>query len=316
MTSVRNAMQVGLKKSVLGVLMLCVLAAPAMAAATKIAPAATSATPNAAENPVLANMIKAGAKLYYMGTRSNLDGWLIVKDGGMQIVYSAADKKNVIIGAMFDENGEDVTSAQVKKLMDSNKDLSAMMLGAAQEQQAINQVGTPAAGTPVTSSTMPSVTVSPGERLYQELSAATGVTLGTATPKLLMIMDPNCPHCQATWRNLRDAVFKKTLQVRLIPIAAADSDNERAAGQLLHAADPLNAWDKYVGADKGQGDKTQLAGTPDQTTITALRANHTLIDNWHIDQTPYLVYRGKDGKVKIVVGEPDKVSSILSDLVP
>jgi hypothetical protein len=30
--------------------------------------------------------------------------------------------------------------------------------------------------------------------------------------------------------------------------------------------------------------------------------------------TPYLVYHGKDGKIKVVVGEPDKIGAVLSDM--
>ncbi len=276
---------------------------------------AAATTPDPAANPILANIIKMGAKMYYLGTRDGLDGWFIVKDGRVQIAYSTADKKAVLIGAMFGENGESISSVQVKALLDSNKEVAALMENASREQQSINQVGTPvappAAVAAAPAAPMPTVSLSPGERLYQELSAASGVTLGSGKPQILMVMDVNCPHCQATWRVLRDAVMKNTVQLRMIPIAAPDSDNERAGGQLLHAADPMTAWDKYVA-----GDKAQLAGVPDAPTIAALRANHTLIDNWKINQTPYMVYRGKDGKVKIVAGEPEKVSAILTDLVP
>ncbi len=144
----------------------------------------------------------------------------------------------------------------------------------------------------------------------KDLQNAAGVTIGSSTaPLLMMVMDPNCPHCHATWKVLRDSVFKNTLQVRLIPIGAVSADSERAAAQLLHIADPLNGYDKYVA-----GDKTQLAGAPDPALTTAIRSNGTLIDSWHIQMTPYLLYRSKDGKVKIVQGEPEQVSAILNDI--
>ena len=124
-----------------------------------------------------------------------------------------------------------------------------------------------------------------------------------------MVMDPRCPHCQATWNAFRNVVMKGSLHIRMIPIAAPGSDNERAAAMLLGVADPLNAWDKYVA-----GDKTQLDGTPPAAALAAVRANHAIIDNWSIQNTPYLVYRAKDGKVKVLQGEPDKLSAVLGDL--
>lgn len=312
MTFFRHGLQVSLKKSLVCFVVMSLLAVPVLAAPAKTTPIAAAATPDPSVNPALSNMLKAGAKLHYLGTRSALDGWLIVKDGRIQIVYSTADKKSVIVGAMFSDSGENITSEQIRTVVEGNKELAATLMGITQEQPTPTQTSV----APTLPAPASVTVVSPGERLYQDLSAATGVTLGTGTPKLLMIMDPDCPHCQATWRVLRDAVFKNTIQLRMIPIATAGSDNERAAAQLLHTADPLNAWDKYVGATKGQGDKNQLAGPADPVLVAALRANHTLVDSWHIDQTPYLVYRGKDGKVKVVIGEPEKVSSILSDLVP
>ncbi len=109
---------------------------------------------------------------------------------------------------------------------------------------------------------------------------------------------------------MRDTVIKNALQIRLIPIGVQGNDHERAAAQLLHLADPMNGWDKYVA-----GDKTQLAGAPDATLVAAIRSNYALIDSWHIQMTPYLVYRAKDGKVKIIQGEPEQASPPLSSAI-
>ena len=85
----------------------------------------------------------------------------------------------------------------------------------------------------------------------QALQNAAGVDVGAASaPKIYMVVDPNCPHCHDTWQALRTAVFGGKLQIRLIPIDAFGSDSARAAAQLLHAANPLDAWDKYVGGDQ------------------------------------------------------------------
>jgi protein-disulfide isomerase len=289
-------------------------------AATKTAAAPAGAEPSPMTNPVLAGIIQGGAKAYYMGSRSGLDGWFVLKDGQMQIVYSTPDHQAVLIGAMFSKD-ENITGDQVKNLLSTNKEVASFLMGAAQEQAAINKVGGGAAtsNAPLNASTptatniggLPAVTVSPGEKLVQELNGASGVTLGKGPNTLLMVMDPNCPHCQATWKMLRDAVMKNQISLHMIPIATADTDNERAAAILLKSADPLTVWDKYVG-----GDKAQLAGTPDPAMVTAVRANHELTDRWNIHVTPYLVYRGHDGKVKILQGEPEQVSAVLNDLGP
>ena len=162
--------------------------------------------------------------------------------------------------------------------------------------------------------TVVSPAVSPGERLMMALQKASGVNLGNpAAPVLMMVMDPTCPHCRKTWRMIREKVLANALQVRLIPITrnGDDPDQEHLAARLLQVADPLGTWDKYVA-----GDETQLAGNADLALVANVRANHKLIDDWHVKNTPFLVYRGHDGTVKILEGEPEKPAALFADLLP
>ena len=304
--------------------------------------AAVTDDPDPAANPVLASIKKIeGTKLYYLGTRGGLDGWLIVKGGQLQIAYTQTGSQNLIIGALFGPSGENISSAQVQSILDAHPDLKNMFLSEIQSN-ANTTTGIPAtagggAGDPMVAvkaaqtqaiaaltsqaammggTGLPAATVAlspPGERLMKDLQNAASVSVGNSTaPQVLMVMDPTCPHCKATWKMLRDKVIGNALQIRLIPISRNGSggDEERVAAQLLHVANPLQAWDKYV-----EGDKTQLDGTPEASLIQAIRGNQTLVESWKISHTPFLVYRGKDGKVKILEGEPEKVESLLGDLL-
>lgn len=285
------------------------------------APAAKKANPAAAPDPMantmLAQFSKAGAKIYYMGNHSGLDGWFILKDNQMQIIYTTADAHAALVGALFGANGENLTMQQVRELTLNNAEVAAQLGVAAKEQLAIANAGSAAPVAPQAAATpvpdvIPSVTLSPGEKLLQDLSAARSVMIGSAAtaPELFMVMDPNCPHCQATWRALRETVLAGHLRIRMIPIGTQDTDDERAAAVFLHVSDPLQVWDKYVG-----GDIKQLEGTPDTSLVADVRANHAMVDSWNIHATPYLAYRAKDGKIKVLQGEPEKISSLLNDLL-
>jgi protein-disulfide isomerase len=275
--------------------------------------------------PVLANIVKGGAKLFYLGERSGLHGWFIVKDGQIQMIYVTSDGQTALIGGMFTKDGVSVTEPQITNLTNTNKELAEMLNSASKQQEDVTKAGTTpggfaavpgnataAAGKGLAGNLPPSVTISPGERLMQDLQAAASVKLGNnANAELLVVIDPNCPHCQATWRELREPVLANQVQVRLIPVSNnLNGESARVAGQLLQTANPFEAWDKYVG-----GDKKALAGEPDALHAKAVVSNRVIVDKWNISSTPYIVYRAKDGRVKIVQGQPERMAAVLTDLL-
>jgi len=276
--------------------------------------------PDIGSVPALNNLAKSGAKLYYLGERSGLHGWFIMQDGQIQMIYLSPDHKTVVVGAMFSADGENVTTPQIAALAQSNKDVNDLLNGTGKEQREIALAGQEGGAAAVSGSKdsgksisngLPSVPMSPGERLVQDLKASASVSLGKIeAPELMMIVSPRCPNCKKTWGELRDAVKGGKIQVRLIPVYNSTGNEERhMAGQLLQAKDPLTAWDSFV-----SGSDAALGGTPDDTTMRAIQGNLSLVAKWNIQGYPYLVYRGQDGRVKIVQGKPERMAAVLSDL--
>lgn len=270
--------------------------------------------------PILASVVKMGGKLYYLGERSGLNGWLIVMGGRVQMIYATADGKSTLIGALFTGDGDVVTAAQVRALMDSNKEVSNLLSGAAKQESDLAQVGgssdgavsLPSAGAPVASGkgAVAPVALSPGERLVQDLQTMAGVTLGgTKAPQLFIVVDPANPQVQTVWKELRESVQKSEIQLRLIPIAGAGTPEERALSLLLQSPTPGELWDKYIG-----GDKTALSGAADDIFVRAIRNNQRALERWKVKTTPYIVYRAKDGTIKVVQGRPERMATILTDL--
>ncbi len=281
--------------------------------------------PDIASIPVLNNMTKVGAKLHYIGERSGIHGWFIIKDGQIQVVYLSPDKRSAIMGAMFTDNGENVTGPQVESLSTADKSVEALVAESARQEGAVMMAGlapggsanvqgakAPAASTGKNDApTTLAFPLPPGERLLNDMQAAAGVVLGKSdAPLLFMMVDPNCPHCKSTWRELRESVTSGKLQIKLVPIGYLRPDSPKISAQLLRAADPLSAWDKYA-----EGDASELAGEPDPTFLQAIRNNQLMSEKWHISGTPYLVYRAKGGSIKIVQGKPDRMPAVLSDLL-
>lgn len=272
--------------------------------------------------PALQRLVQRGAKLYHLGQRSGIHGWFIVKDGQVQMIYLSPDRKTVMIGALLSNDGENVTRAQVRYLMGKNKKLSEMLAKSGKAFGAINKGGAPggvasvpsnpnASKTQPKGSAIPSVSLSPGESLIQDLEASAGVILGkNENAQIYMIVAPSCPVCKATWKELRAPVNAGSVEVRLIPVFNSEGEKEiHQSAQLLKAKDPLKVWNKFV-----DGDEAALAGKPDAGAVRAIASNLNLMSKWNIQNFPYLVYRGKNGRIKIVQGKPERMASILLDL--
>ncbi len=274
--------------------------------------------------PVLRKIVESGGKLYYLGERSGLNGWFIVKGGQVQMIYLSPDRKTALVGGMFTDQGDNVTGVQIKELSSREKAIYELLYGTGQRQNQILAAGSVEGGVTAlasdataapapdpNSSGIPAVSLSPGDRLYQDLEAAAGVTLGKPeAPEILIIVAPKCPNCKGTWRELRDAVKAGQARVRLIPVYNSTGGEEaEEAAQLLRAKDPLEAWDKYV-----EGDKSAMGDKPDETAIKAVVANLKIVSKWNIKGYPYLVYRNKEGKIKIVQGRPERMAPVLVDL--
>jgi len=262
--------------------------------------AAQAGVPDPAKNPILAKMKAMGGDFFYMGTEHGMDGWFIVKNGQVQMMYSTPDNKGAIVGVLFGEDGTNLTMQQVRNIVQSDSRLSALIADAQKEHEAIAGVGDRSFSMSPTMKPdmVPSVAVSPGERLLSDLSSASGVVMGKdGRVEVEMFMDTRCPHCKATWKTLSKYVGEGKLRVRLIPAANAGSDNENEAAVLLGSDNPAGLWEKHVSGEKGV-----LSGTPKDSAIAAVKANTEIADKWSLSDLPYLVYRAQDGKVKVVKG--------------
>lgn len=274
--------------------------------------------------PFFDTLRKNGGTFYYLGERSGLYGFLIMQNGQVQMVYLPQDRKTLLIGAMFTDAGVLVTSHQIEALSKRDPSVASLMQGGATQQAAIARANAVDGGYAAIAGaseapkgppmTVPALPLSPGERLMMDLQAAASVVVGGAesAPELIMVVSTECAHCKRAWGELREAVRAGKVRVRLVPIARDNgSDETREAAVLLHAKDPLETWDTFA-----QGSKEALAGTPEPLAVRAIIANRETTDRWNILGTPYLLYRGKDGKIKIVQGKPGRMATVLADLVP
>lgn len=138
------------------------------------------------------------------------------------------------------------------------------------------------------------------ERLYSEVEGAYWVAIGSDTaPVLYVFVDTQCNYCHEYWFDLYTPYVEEgSLQVRLIPVAIINDKSKSQGAELLFAADPVNAWQRHVG-----GDPAALSGKNDNDIAAEAIAHNTdLFKRWSLKSTPYSVYRGPGGAVRVVRG--------------
>src|SRR5581483_2749139 len=101
-------------KTSLQTIFLCIMTIMLMETAARAITAVSSTGPDPAANMLLAEFMKTGAKVFYMGEQLGLQGWLIANGNQLQIAYTEPDNKASIVGVLFDAQGNSVTSQQMK----------------------------------------------------------------------------------------------------------------------------------------------------------------------------------------------------------
>ncbi len=283
--------------------------APTAPAADTIIPAQSNLkAPDVSNIAFIQNLRRIGATLYYMGESLGMHGWLAVKDKQMQVIYTSTDNRAVMIGALISPDGANISQQQILLLAGNHPEISEILKSG---QGATIQLAAPrdddAKPTPAELNSKDP----PSEQLYAALEKATQINFGKPeAPHLFMIMDVYCQYCQETWKLLAPYVDSGKLHITMIPIGALGAQSMSDAANWLGKADPLDAWRKHVA-----GDATILkTGTLDPVKEKAVADNTALVRKWGVEKTPYFFYRGLNGKVRLVLGQPQSVPDMIADI--
>lgn len=282
-----------------------VAVAPAAPTVESLAPA-DQKVPDVSGILFMENLRKIGATIYYLGQDLGLHGWFVVKDDQVQMLYTTPDNKALLVGALLSAEGANVSQQQVLLLANSNPKIQELLKRVG-NGASVNVAGDTTKGG--ASSSAPAE--SPSEKFMAALLKGTTVTFGAeSAPQLVMVMDVRCPHCHRAWKSLAPHVDAGRLRVTLFPIAGQGPQSQVEGANWLAMADKRDAWNKHVAGDEKilKGDK------PDPEKEKAMLANTQLIQEWKVQQTPYILYRGKNGKVRVIEGEPQSVDVLLADI--
>jgi len=243
------------------------------------------------------NLVDEGAQIRYLGQEHGFDAWITIKNGQEQYFYVKPDRSAFVMGLLFDKSGELVTLDQVANLRGENGD---ELLDQLASEVPDNMPGNSAAFQ------------SPSERLFADIQNSNWVALGSRdAPVVYSFIDPQCPHCHAFIQDLRDnnMLEQGKVQLRMIPVGFKDETRAQAAF-LMAAPNPGERWMRHM-----DGDETALPAKAD-INQQGVQRNLSVMQAWEFNVTPMIVYRAKDGSVKLVRGRPQDINALVADLNP
>ena len=262
------------------------------------------ATPVSAQDGVpqlpdpIQNEVDNGAQIRFLGRDHGFDSWIMIKNGVEQYFYVKPDRSAFVMGVLFDDKGEAITVDQVQRLQNAEGDLLDVL---ANENLVTD--GNSAA------SRQKFEFQSPSERLYYDIENSNWVALGNqGAPILYSFIDPQCPHCHKFIEDIRsDYIEKGRVQVRIIPVGFREETRAQSAF-LIAAPNPQERWFEHMDGDEG--------ALPAKTELNqqGVQRNLAVMQSWKLNVTPMIVYRGKDGSVKIVRGKPKDPASMIADI--
>ena len=139
------------------------------------------------------------------------------------------------------------------------------------------------------------------------------VGLETA-PAIYMVVDPQCPFCHAAWARLKDLVWGRKLQIRVIMIAGLKGSLPKAISIL--SREPGKAW--FEG--EGSTDGVEIAPPPAESSAEYALAQKALVKNaafvrqFGLNRTPTMMYIGKDNRLYSSEGLPEDAGAFLAGL--
>lgn len=179
-------------------------------------------------------------------------------------LYLTPDGKHVLVGSLFDEQGQDLSEAPLEKL-----------------------VYAPMA-----------------KQVWAKLDKTAWIADGKAdAPRVVYLFsDPNCPYCNMFWQQARPWVDSGKVQLRHIMVGIIRADSPAKSAALLASADPQKALQAHESAGKASTLKP-LAKIPAQVQAK-LDANLALMEELGLSATPAIFYLDDKGQLQTQQGAP------------
>lgn len=193
-----------------------------------------------------------------------LTGYAATYHGQPMAVYVTRDGQHALVGTLLDANGNDLSEEPLQKLVANPK----------------------------------------YQKAWAQLEDTTWISDGADNaPRIIyMFIDPNCPYCHHFWQMARPWVKAGKVQIRHVLVAILKPDSLPKAAAILSAKDPARKLD-YSERHYDEGGIPAMKNPPAHV-VSKIGANTDLMQSLGFYATPTLVYKDKNGDVRVKQGVP------------
>jgi len=179
-------------------------------------------------------------------------------------LYLTPDGKHVLVGSLFDEQGQDLSAEPLDKLV----------------------------YTPMS------------KEIWAKMEKTAWIQDGKAdAPRIVYLFsDPNCPYCNMFWQQARPWVDSGKVQLRHIMVGIIRPDSPGKSAALLSAKDPAKALQDHESA--GKASTLKALDTIPEPTQKQLAANQALMEEMGLGATPAIFYQDEQGQLQSQQGAP------------
>jgi len=193
-----------------------------------------------------------------------LRGYAAQYQGRGMALYLTPDGKHVLVGSLFDEQGQDLSDAPLQKL----------------------------------------VYAPMSKEVWAKMEKSNWIADGKAdAPRIVYLFsDPNCPYCNVFWQQARPWVESGKVQLRHIMVGIIREDSPGKSAALLASKDPAQALQKHEKAGKASSLKA-LENIPADVQAK-LDANLAMMEELGLSATPAIFYLDEQQQLQSQQGAP------------
>lgn len=295
--------------------------------------------------PILAWLVRNGVQVTALGEIGGMDGYFLVRSlpdntVQQQVAYLAPSGTHLIVGRMFDAEGNDMTARQLQELHTRMAAVFGVQPPPSSTQASPSQGASPGAIPPPAAG----IAAPAGQGLMGNAAAqqAAAVAAGAARapedalrasgwfevgrqgrPVVWFVADPSCPFCHQAWRILGPMVERGEIAVRVVLVANSASSLVEAAW-VMEQERPAEAWMQGFARGERQSPEdwqrawhAALTGARPMTTrqsmlMSLLQGNGAIASSLGVRGTPWLAF-GHNGQWRTMVGMGD-IAAFLAPL--